>query len=127
MLDEPVAKGHEPSSGESDSEDSESDSESDSDSDSDSDGDDSDEDGGEVDEAFRNELLAALEAGGLAPLNDEQLSSSGDDEDGDDERVPKDAEEELLDDDQMLALDEKLADIFRQQRSRTKRSRTGAP
>ena len=65
----------------------------------------SDEDG-DVDEAFRNELLAALQANGVADELEEQLESSEDkDED----------EEELLDDDQMMALDDKLADIFRLQ------------
>lgn len=72
----------------------------------DDDDDDSDEDG-EVDEKFREELLKALEAGGLAPLNPDQ---DGDDSEGDDE---EESEEELLDDEAMMELDDKLADIFR--------------
>lgn len=57
----------------------------------------------EVDENFRNELLAALQANGVA---DEYDAKESDDEE---------SEEELLDDDQMMAMDEKLADIFRLQ------------
>ncbi|BGP37888.1 DNA-directed DNA polymerase [Rhodotorula kratochvilovae] len=80
--------------------------ESDDDSD-DSDDDSDDEDGAdfEVDEAFKNELLAALEAGGMAVPG-----ASADDED---DEMRDDGEEELLDDEAMLELDDKLADIFR--------------
>jgi len=59
----------------------------------------------EVDEKFREELLAALEAGGLAPLNDH---AGADSEDGEEE-----SEEELLDDEAMMELDDNLAAIFR--------------
>ncbi|KAI5479615.1 DNA polymerase phi subunit [Pseudohyphozyma bogoriensis] len=76
----------------------------DSEEDSDGDDDDSEESDAEVDEAFRNELLAALQANGVANEFDAAESES---EDG--------SEEELLDDDQMMALDDKLADIFRLQ------------
>lgn len=95
----------------------EDDSDDDSDDSSDSDGDDDDDEseaggGFEVDEAFKNELLAALEAGGMGVPNaasdseDEEMQASGE---GDDEED----EEELLDDEAMLALDDRLADIFR--------------
>ncbi|KAK4058782.1 DNA-directed DNA polymerase [Microbotryomycetes sp. JL221] len=64
--------------------------------------DDDDDDDVEVDEAFKEELLAALQESGVA-----DLASDEDDE------ASEDREEEYLDDDQMLALDDKLADIFR--------------
>ena len=67
--------------------------------------DDSDDDEAEVDEDFRNELLAALEAGGVSEALDAALDVEED----------PDAEEELLNDDQMMAMDEKLAEIFRLQ------------
>ena len=67
--------------------------------------DDSDDDEAEVDEDFRNELLAALEAGGVSEALDNALDVEED----------PDAEEELLNDDQMMAMDEKLAEIFRLQ------------
>lgn len=63
---------------------------------------DSDDDDEDVDEDFKNELLAALQASGVA---DDFEGTKGEDE----------SEEEILDDDQMLALDDKLADIFRMQ------------
>lgn len=69
-----------------------------------SDDEDDSEDDVDVDEDFRNELLAALEASGVG----EQFEANGDGED-------ESAEEELLDDDQMMALDDKLADIFKLQ------------
>ncbi|GAA5875536.1 hypothetical protein JCM16303_000661 [Sporobolomyces ruberrimus] len=81
------------------------------------DGDDSSDDD-EVDEKFREELLKALEAGGLAPLNDHD---GGDDDD------EEESEEELLDDEAMMELDDKLADIFRANgggRKTKKRDRT---
>lgn len=69
-----------------------------------SDSDSDDEGGFEVDEAFKNELLAALEAGGMGvPGDDEPMRDGGDESD----------DEELLDDEAMLELDDKLADIFR--------------
>lgn len=74
----------------------------DSDDDDNDDDEDSDDDA-EVDENFRNELLAALQADGVADAFDAA-------EENDDE-----SEEELLDDEQMMALDDKLADIFRLQ------------
>ncbi|KAM0792376.1 hypothetical protein ACM66B_005056 [Microbotryomycetes sp. NB124-2] len=70
-------------------------------SDEDDDDESDDDDDVEVDEAFKNELLAALQESGVA----------ADLESDDDESEEK--EEEYLDDDQMLALDDKLADIFR--------------
>ncbi|GAA5896425.1 hypothetical protein JCM8208_001871 [Rhodotorula glutinis] len=71
---------------------------------SDSESDSDDEGGFEVDEAFKNELLAALEAGGMgAPGDDEPMRDDGAESD----------DEELLDDEAMLELDDKLADIFR--------------
>lgn len=73
----------------------------DSDDDDNDDDEDSDDDA-EVDENFRNELLAALQADGVA---DEFDAAEENDE----------SEEELLDDEQMMALDDKLADIFRLQ------------
>ena len=73
-----------------------------SDSDSSSDSDDSDDENAEVDEDFRNELLAALTAGGVSEAFENAENG-------------EDAEEELLNDDQMMAMDEKLADIFRLQ------------
>lgn len=72
---------------------------------SDDDDDEDSDDDAEVDEAFRNELLAALEANGVS----EAFDAAEANDEGDD------AEEELLNDDQMMALDEKLADIFRLQ------------
>ncbi|GAA5900230.1 DNA-directed DNA polymerase [Sporobolomyces salmoneus] len=80
--------------------------------------DDEDSDDEEVDEKFREELLKALEAGGLAPLNDH---------DGDDDDDEEESEEELLDDEAMMELDDKLADIFRANgggRKSKKRDRT---
>lgn len=69
-----------------------------------SDSDSDDEGGFEVDEAFKNELLAALEAGGMGvPGDDEPMRDGGEESD----------DEELLDDEAMLELDDKLADIFR--------------
>ncbi|KAK4703351.1 DNA polymerase phi, partial [Phenoliferia sp. Uapishka_3] len=66
--------------------------------------DDESEDGDvEVDDEFRNALLAALQANGVA---DEFDAAEENDEDED---------EDLLDDDQMMAMDEKLADIFKLQ------------
>lgn len=64
--------------------------------------DDSDDDDAEVDEAFRAELLAALTAGGVSEAFDAAEDA-------------EDAEEDLLNDDQMMAMDEKLAEIFRLQ------------
>ncbi|GAA6061834.1 hypothetical protein JCM10212_000751 [Sporobolomyces blumeae] len=90
--------------------------------DEDLDGDDDDDDSSsddEVDEKFREELLAALEAGGLAPLNDNEID--------DDEDDKEESEEELLDDEAMMELDDKLADIFRANgggRKTKKRDRT---
>jgi len=72
-----------------------------------SDSDDDDDDDDQVDEKFREELLRALEAGGLAPvMNEDQDSDDDDDEENE-------SEEELLDDEAMMELDDKLADIFR--------------
>ncbi|KAM0756343.1 hypothetical protein T439DRAFT_345128 [Meredithblackwellia eburnea MCA 4105] len=77
------------------------------DSDSEEDSIDLDEDDEEsdvdVDEDFRNELLAALQENGIAD-EFEELEEEG-----------EESEEELLDDDQMMALDAKLADIFKLQ------------
>lgn len=74
-------------------------------SDDEEDEEDDDEDSdAEVDEDFRNELLAALQASGVAEEFD-AAEAAGDDE----------SDEELLDDDAMMALDDKLADIFRLQ------------
>ncbi|KAK4053864.1 DNA-directed DNA polymerase [Microbotryomycetes sp. JL201] len=73
----------------------------DSDSSDDDEDDDTDDEDIEVDEAFKNELLAALQESGVAA----DLASDGDES--------EEKEEEYLDDDQMLALDDKLADIFR--------------
>ncbi|CEQ39726.1 SPOSA6832_01297 [Sporobolomyces salmonicolor] len=81
----------------------------------DEDEDDVEESDVEVDEKFREELLAALQAGGLAVDEDAE-----DDDDDDDE-------EELLDDEAMMELDDKLADIFRANgggRQSKKRDRT---
>lgn len=72
--------------------------------DSDDDDDDSDDEDLDVDEDFRNELLAALQANGIADAFDAE-----------DEKDESEEEEELLDDDAMMALDDKLADIFRLQ------------
>lgn len=75
-----------------------------------SDEEDDDDAGLEVDEAFKQELLAALEAGGMAVPN----AASDDDEDDEmRDGEGESEEEELLDDDAMLELDERLADIFR--------------
>ncbi|GAA5968040.1 hypothetical protein JCM11641_003709 [Rhodosporidiobolus odoratus] len=83
-------------------------------SDSDSDDDSSDDEGLEIDEAFKNELLAALEAGGMGVPNGVEGSDDESDEEADGEKAGGDEdEEEILDDDAMLALDERLADIFR--------------
>ncbi|BGO89524.1 hypothetical protein NBRC10512_003985 [Rhodotorula toruloides] len=77
---------------------------------SDEDEDEDDEDDGlEVDEAFKQELLAALEAGGMAVPNAASDDEDEEMQDGEGESE----EEELLDDDAMLELDERLADIFR--------------
>ncbi|BGP29993.1 DNA-directed DNA polymerase [Rhodotorula toruloides] len=76
----------------------------------DEDDDEDDEDDGlEVDEAFKQELLAALEAGGMAVPNAASDDEDEEMQDGEGESE----EEELLDDDAMLELDERLADIFR--------------
>ncbi|GAA5996088.1 uncharacterized protein JCM10292_007386 [Rhodotorula paludigena] len=83
--------------------------EDDSEDDDDEDADSSDDEDVEIDEAFKNELLAALEAGGMGVPG-----ADGSDDDEDEEMEGGDeSEEELLDDDAMLALDERLADIFR--------------
>ncbi|GAA6051861.1 hypothetical protein JCM3770_005503 [Rhodotorula araucariae] len=95
------AKGKKEAEASADEEDSDDD-----DSDDSDDSDDEDGDGFEVDEAFKNELLAALEAGGMAVPG----ASASDDEDAE---MRDDGEEELLDDEAMLELDDKLADIFR--------------
>jgi DNA polymerase phi len=84
----------------------------------DSDDSDSDSDGGfEVDEAFKNELLAALEAGGMGvPAGISKEDGESSDEEDEVSPVAKNGEseeEEILDDDAMLELDERLADIFR--------------
>ncbi|SGY73558.1 BQ5605_C005g03303 [Microbotryum silenes-dioicae] len=76
----------------------------------DEDDDDSDDSDVDVDEDFKNELLAALQARGVADeieANEQAAEDRNDDESSD--------EEELLDDDAMMALDDKLADIFRLQ------------
>ncbi|GAA5848454.1 hypothetical protein JCM8547_004518 [Rhodosporidiobolus lusitaniae] len=77
-----------------------------------------DEEGFEVDEAFKNELLAALEAGGMhvpdAITGEENEEESSDEEEGEGKEAKEGSdEEEILDDDAMLELDERLADIFR--------------
>lgn len=90
------AKGAEAGSDSDDSDDSE-----------DDDSSDDDEDGLEVDEAFKNELLAALEAGGMGVPN------AASDDDDEEMKGDESDEEELLDDEAMLALDDRLADIFR--------------
>ncbi|GAA5989331.1 hypothetical protein JCM10908_001261 [Rhodotorula pacifica] len=76
---------------------------------SDDDDEEDDEGGLEVDEAFKNELLAALEAGGMGVPN----AASDDDDDDEEMKGDESDEEELLDDEAMLALDDRLADIFR--------------
>lgn len=89
-----------------------SDADSESGDDDDADEDDSDDENGlEVDEAFKNELLAALEAGGMGVPN--AASDSDDDDDAEMRDGDESEEEELLDDEAMLALDDRLADIFR--------------
>ncbi|BGO97632.1 rDNA transcriptional regulator POL5 [Rhodotorula toruloides] len=75
----------------------------------DEDDEDDEDDGLEVDEAFKQELLAALEAGGMAVPNAASDDEDEEMQDGEGESE----EEELLDDDAMLELDERLADIFR--------------
>ncbi|GAA5863751.1 hypothetical protein JCM1840_005755 [Sporobolomyces johnsonii] len=90
--------------------------EAESDASADEDDDDDEESDVEVDEKFREELLAALQAGGLAV-----------DEDAEDDDDDEDEEEELLDDEAMMELDDKLADIFRANgggRQSKKRDRT---
>ncbi|GAA6004581.1 hypothetical protein JCM10207_000945 [Rhodosporidiobolus poonsookiae] len=85
-------------------------------SDDDEDSDDDSDAGFEVDEAFKNELLAALEAGGMGVPNGAEGSDDESDEEEEGSKEGKDGEsdeEELLDDDAMLELDERLADIFR--------------
>lgn len=78
--------------------------------------DDDDEDV-DVDEKFRSDVLEALKAGGIAheESDDDEEGGDGtsddDDDDDDKESVPD------LTDDQMLAIDDKLAEIFRQRMS----------
>ncbi|PWN19959.1 hypothetical protein BCV69DRAFT_283492 [Microstroma glucosiphilum] len=75
---------------------------------------DDDEEDVDVDEKFRSDVLEALKAGGIAHEEsdeDEDDEDGGSDDDDDKESVPD------LTDDQMLAIDDKLAEIFRQRMS----------
>lgn len=83
--------------------------------DSDEEGEDNDEDlaTGDVDPEFRRKIAEALQVAGMGnPNGDEEASDNEDDNDDDD-----DADSIAMDDDQMLALDEKLAAIFKSQKS----------
>lgn len=68
-------------------------------------GDDVEEEDEEPDLELRSKIEEALRASGIEPAD-----NSGDD----------DSEEELMDDDQMLAIDEQLANIFRSRASEKK-------
>ena len=84
----------------------------DSGSDSESEGDeDEDEEDGEPDLELRSKIEEALRASGIEPADD----SEGEDES---------EEEEIMDDDQMMAIDDKLAEIFRS-RANEKKSGKG--
>lgn len=87
--------------------------------DSDDEEDEDDEEGDldlEVDEELRAKILEALKESGV----DEDEDSGDDADDGDEE------EEELLNDDQMMELDDKLAEIFRQRKSASKSAKDAA-
>lgn len=80
----------------------------------DDDSEDDDEDDGidlDADPELRDKVAAALKSMGMG----------GDDEDEEDEQ--EDEDEELLDDDQMMQLDEQLAEIFRSRKTMAKENR----
>jgi DNA polymerase phi len=66
--------------------------------------------GGDVDPEFRRKIAEALQVAGMGNADEEENGDNSDDEDDD-------ADSLAMDDDQMLALDEKLAAIFKSQKS----------
>ena len=76
---------------------------------------DDDDEEGEVDAELRAKVEEALRDSGLADPEDDENGDENDEDDDDDSR--SDASSELLDDDQMMLLDDKLGEIFRQTRS----------
>ncbi|GHJ85594.1 hypothetical protein NliqN6_1996 [Naganishia liquefaciens] len=84
------------------------------DSDGESDGDEDDDlANGDVDPEFRRKIAEALQVAGMANAGDEEQ----DGDEGDSEEDEDDADSIAMDDDQMLALDEKLAAIFKSQKT----------
>jgi DNA polymerase phi len=73
---------------------------------------DDDDDMAPVDPAFRQRVVDALKSAGMAVEEDAEG-----DEDDDDE----DADSEVWDDEQMMKVDEQLAQVFKQQAGRTRR------
>ena len=95
---------------EDEDEDEEMDDEGAEDSDSESEDDeDEDEDDGEPDLELRSKIEEALRAGGIEPADDSEGEDDSEEEEG-----------EVMDDDQMMAIDDKLAEIFRSRVSNKK-------
>jgi DNA polymerase phi len=100
---------------------------------SDDDAEDDDEDGDEqVDAEFRRRVAEALQVAGMANGDatvDREDAEGSDDDDDDEEDSDDDAESVTesisMDDDQMLALDEKLASIFKERRTGKKGNNAG--
>ncbi|KAJ9108957.1 hypothetical protein QFC21_000280 [Naganishia friedmannii] len=82
---------------------------------SDEEADDNDEDlaTGDVDPEFRRKIAEALQVAGMGNANGDEEASDDEGDDDDD----NDADSIAMDDDQMLALDEKLAAIFKSQKA----------
>lgn len=86
--------------------------------------DDEEENAEEVDPELRNRVLQALQEGGIADESDdddEESKDGGEDSDDDEESGVPD-----LTDEQMLAIDDKLADIFRERLSSRKNKKQAA-
>ncbi|KAJ9097367.1 hypothetical protein QFC19_006835 [Naganishia cerealis] len=84
---------------------------------SDEEAEDNDEDltTGDVDPEFRRKIAEALQVAGMANANGDE--DAGDEEGDSDDDDDDDADSIAMDDDQMLALDEKLAAIFKSQKT----------
>ena len=94
---------------------------------SDEESDDEDDDdlaNGDVDPEFRRKIAEALQVAGMTSAGDDEQNSEESDADND----ADDADSIAMDDDQMLALDEKLAAIFKSQKtSKQDNNNTGKP
>jgi DNA polymerase phi len=94
---------------------------------------DEEDDNMEVDAEFRRRVAEALQVAGMSggenatngDQDDDAMEDSADEEDDDEDDDESDKASISMDDDQMLALDEKLASIFKERRTGKKGNSAG--